>query len=43
MLYEVITVDGKEMLGLVKPIVTDERCFLCHGYGRKVVGILNLT
>jgi len=36
-------IDGKEMLGLVKPIVTDERCFLCHGYGRKVVGVLNLN
>jgi len=36
-------VGGKEMLGLVKPIVTDERCFLCHGYGRKVVGVLNLN
>jgi len=36
-------IDGKEMLGLVKPIVTDERCFICHGYGRKVVGVLNLN
>ncbi|PLY06161.1 MAG: histidine kinase [Desulfuromonas sp.] len=36
-------VDGQEMLGIVKPIVTDERCFLCHGYGRKVVGVLNLN
>ena len=36
-------IDGKEMLGIVKPIVTDDRCFLCHGYGRKVVGVLNLN
>ena len=36
-------INGEEMLGVVKPIVTDDRCFLCHGYGRKVVGVLNLN
>ena len=34
---------GQEILGLVKPIVTDEHCFLCHGFGRKVVGVLDLN
>ena len=35
-------VDGQDVLSLVRPIVTDERCFLCHGNGRRVVGVLNL-
>jgi len=39
----VFKVDGKEVLGLVKPIVTNEQCFFCHGQGRKVVGVLNLN
>jgi signal transduction histidine kinase len=28
---------------MVKPIVTDDRCFICHGPGRKVVGVLDLN
>ncbi|PNU19663.1 histidine kinase [Geothermobacter hydrogeniphilus] len=39
----VFKTDGGEVLGMVKPIVSDERCFICHGYGRKVVGVLNLN
>ncbi|RMF44873.1 MAG: HAMP domain-containing protein [Deltaproteobacteria bacterium] len=39
----VFKVDGKDVLGLVRPIVTDEQCFLCHGEGRKVVGVLDLN
>jgi len=35
-------VNGEEVLGMVKPIVSDERCFLCHGVGRKVIGVLNI-
>lgn len=33
----------RETLSLVRPIVTDERCYLCHGVGRRVVGILNIN
>ncbi|MFO7982458.1 MAG: ATP-binding protein [Desulfuromonadales bacterium] len=36
-------VDGEEVLGIVKPIVSDSRCYPCHGMGRKVVGVLNLN
>jgi signal transduction histidine kinase len=39
----VFTVNGDDVLGMVKPIVSDERCFLCHGHGRRVVGVLNLN
>jgi hypothetical protein len=38
----IFRVDGEEVLGMVKPIVSDERCYLCHGVGRKVIGVLNL-
>lgn len=34
---------GKDILGIVKPIISDGRCYLCHGVGRKVVGVLNLN
>ena len=39
----IFRVDGEEVLGIVKPIISDERCFLCHGVGRKVIGVLNLN
>lgn len=32
-----------EVLSLVRPIVTDERCYLCHGQGRRVVGVININ
>lgn len=35
--------EGEEVMGMIKPIVSDERCFICHGYGRKVIGILNIN
>jgi signal transduction histidine kinase len=38
----IFRVDGEEVLGMVKPIVSDERCYRCHGIGRKVLGVLNL-
>lgn len=38
----VLRIHGKDVLSMVKPIVSDERCFICHGAGRKVVGVLNL-
>jgi len=34
---------GVDVLGMVKPIVSDSRCFGCHGNGRKVIGVLNLN
>ena len=39
----VFRVGGEDVLGMVKPIVSDERCYLCHGVGRKVIGVLNLN
>jgi len=36
-------VNGEDVLGMVKPILSDERCYLCHGVGRKVIGVLNLN
>lgn len=36
-------VNGEEVLGIVKPIISEERCFLCHGIGRRVIGVLNLN
>ncbi|MDF1580553.1 MAG: ATP-binding protein [Desulfuromonadales bacterium] len=36
-------VDGEDILGIIKPIYTDVRCYQCHGPGRKVVGVLNLN
>lgn len=33
---------GEDVLGMLKPIVSDERCYRCHGVGRKVLGVLNL-
>jgi len=33
--------DGR-VLSMVRPIVSDERCFRCHGNGRKVIGVLNM-
>ncbi|OHB25929.1 MAG: histidine kinase [Desulfuromonadaceae bacterium GWC2_58_13] len=41
--YGIFRVGDQETLGVVKSIVSDERCFLCHGSGRKVVGVLNLN
>ncbi len=41
--YGVFRVEDQDMLAVIKPIVSDERCFLCHGSGRKVVGVLNLN
>ncbi len=34
--------NGGRVLALVRPIVSDERCFRCHGNGRKVIGVLNM-
>lgn len=39
----VFRVDGKDVLGMVTPIISDERCFICHGPGRKVIGVLDLN
>lgn len=33
---------GQEVMGVVKPIYTEQRCVPCHGSGRRVIGILNL-
>lgn len=36
-------VNGLESLSIIRPILTDERCYLCHGVGRRVVGVLNMN
>ena len=33
---------GQEVLGVVKPIYTEQSCVPCHGSGRRVIGVLNL-
>jgi len=33
---------GGDVMGVVKPIYTEQRCAPCHGPGRRVVGVLNL-
>ncbi len=37
----VFTVENHDILGLVRPIVADDRCGRCHGRGPQVVGVLN--
>lgn len=32
-----------EVLSLVRPIISDDRCYLCHGQGRRVVGVININ
>jgi len=39
----IFRVQGQEVLSMIKPIYSDERCYLCHGFGRKVIGVLNLN
>jgi len=34
--------DGGRVLTIVRPIVSDERCFGCHGNGPRVIGVLNM-
>lgn len=36
-------VNGLEALTVIRPILTDERCYLCHGVGRRVVGVLDMN
>lgn len=36
-------VNGREALTVIRPILTDERCYRCHGVGRRVVGVLNMN
>jgi len=33
----------QEMLGIIKPIMGDTRCYGCHGSGHQVLGLLNLN
>ncbi len=34
---------GARVLSMVRPIVSDERCFRCHGNERRVIGVLNMN
>lgn len=36
-------VNGLRALTVIRPILTDERCYLCHGVGRRVVGVLDMN
>lgn len=36
-------VNGRDALTVIRPILTDERCYFCHGVGRRVVGVLNMN
>jgi signal transduction histidine kinase len=36
-------VDDREILAILRPIISDDRCFVCHGAGRKVIGVLDLN
>jgi len=35
-------IGGEPVLGMIRPIISNERCFDCHGPGSKIVGVLNL-
>jgi len=37
------TQKGGRVLSMLRPIVSDERCFRCHGNGRRVIGVLNMN
>jgi signal transduction histidine kinase len=39
----VFQVGDEPVLGMVKPIETNRRCFVCHAGGKRVVGVLNLN
>jgi hypothetical protein len=39
----VYQVGGEPVLGMVKPIETNRRCFVCHAGGKRVVGVLNIN
>lgn len=39
----VFRIGDEPVLGMVKPIRTDRRCFVCHGGGEKVIGVLNIN
>ena len=41
--FDIFPVGGEGVLGMVKPIESDRRCFFCHGEERKVIGVLNLN
>ncbi len=41
--YGIYQVGGEGVLGMVRPIESDQRCFFCHGEGRKIIGVLNLN
>jgi signal transduction histidine kinase len=38
----VFQVGGEPVLGMVRPIETNRRCFVCHAGGRRVVGVLSI-
>ena len=41
--FGIYQIAGEGVLGMVKPIESDSRCYFCHGEGKKVIGVLNLN
>jgi signal transduction histidine kinase len=41
--YSLFRANGEGVLGMVKPIMSDENCFVCHGPGKKIIGVLSLN
>ncbi|MEJ2698423.1 MAG: histidine kinase dimerization/phospho-acceptor domain-containing protein [Desulfuromonadales bacterium] len=36
-------VEGREVMAIIQPIISNEQCFMCHGAGRKIIGVLDLN
>jgi len=41
--FGIYNIGDEAVLGMIRPIESDQRCFFCHGEGRKVIGVLNLN
>lgn len=41
--HAVFRYGDEELLGVLRPIMADRRCYSCHGSGHQVLGLLNLN
>ena len=39
----IFQIGDEPVLGMIRPIMTDRRCFVCHGDEAKIVGVLNIN
>ena len=39
----IFQVGDEPVLGMIRPIRTDRRCFVCHGDGERIVGVLSIN